>query len=86
MDGGEYDIRIKIKESELWLGFLILYNEEAKTTLRGWFYFFHAVGRGAARLKRICAALPRAPLKKLFEKSFFRIFKNFWLKGVLRKC
>ena len=32
---------------------------------------------GAVGLERICEALPRAPLKKLFEKSFFRIFKNF---------
>ncbi len=52
--------------------------KERKTPAEGSFYSFQAVGRGAARLKHggnfeLCGAR----LKKLFEKSFLRIFKSF---------
>jgi hypothetical protein len=34
-------------------------------------------GRSRLEADKQFEALPRAPLKKLFEKSFFRNFKNF---------
>jgi hypothetical protein len=52
-------------------------SEGAKNSREGSFYSFQAVTEDGARLKRKCRALPRTPLKKLFEKSFFRIFQNF---------
>ncbi len=52
-------------------------GEGAKTAREGRFYSFQADTEGGIRLKRIFGALPRALLKKLFGKSFFRIFKSF---------
>jgi hypothetical protein len=43
----------------------------------GEIFSFQAVTEDGDSLKRNCGALPRTPPKKIFEKSFFRIFKNF---------
>ena len=50
----------------------------SKTTHKGWFCSFQAVGRGAACLKRKgCFDRCGGRLKELFEKSSLRNLKNF---------